>query len=100
MYSIAFLAEKLIAIALSDHFQPIGERAAESETLQVGLLGVGIRKHQVEVDLVDELDAGFAVGVVVVEIGLEKWVALVVEEHARSALILAENGTNDFLVGH
>lgn len=100
MYSIAFLAEKLIAIALSDHFQPIGERAAESEALQVGLLGVGIRKHQVEVDLVDELGAGFAVGVVVVEIGLEKWVALVVEEHARNALILAENGTNDFLVGH
>jgi hypothetical protein len=24
----------------------------------------------------------------------------VVEEHARNALILAENGTNDFLVGH
>jgi hypothetical protein len=64
------------------------------------LLGVAIGKHQVKIHLVDELETGFAVGVVVVEIGLEKWVALVVEEHARNALILAENGTNDFLVGH
>ena len=64
------------------------------------MLGVAIGKHQVKIHLVDELETGFAISIVIVKIRFEKWVALVVEEHARNALILAENGTNDFLVGH
>ena len=64
------------------------------------MLGVAIGKHQVKIHLVDELETGFAISIVVVEIRFEKRITLMIEKNVRYALILVENGTDDFLVGH
>ena len=64
------------------------------------MLGVAIGKHQVKIHLVDELETGFAVGVVVVEIGLEKWVAFVVEKCFCDLLIPRQKCRDDLVVRH
>lgn len=88
-----------MAIGLRDNPEPMGERTPERETLHIRLRCLGVDGHEVDVDFVDELGAGSAVGVVVVETVLEQRIALAIEVGFGDVSVAPQECRNDFAVG-
>ena len=88
-----------MAIGLRDNPEPMGERTPERETLHIRLRCLGVDGHEVDVDFVDELGAGSAVGVVVVETVLEQRIALAIEVGFGDVPVAPQECRNDFAVG-
>ena len=88
-----------MAIGLRDNPEPMGERASERETLHIRLRCLGVDCHEVDVDFVDELGAGSAVGVIVVETVLEQRIALAIEVGFGDVPVAPQECRDDFAVG-
>ena len=88
-----------MAVVLGDNLQPVDELAFEAEGLKFAQVALAALGHDINVNLVDELDAVFAVGVVLLEKGLEEGVALLVEIGDGDGLVASEKACHDFLVG-
>jgi hypothetical protein len=80
----------VVTIELAHSLDPSHEGALSAIALQFASAGVGAWGYQQQVDFVDELFATVAVGVVMVENGLEKRVALAVKKTAGDGLIASD----------
>lgn len=89
-----------MAIGLRDYPEPMGERTPERETMHIRLRCLGVDGHEVDVDFVDELGAGSAVGIVVVETILEQRIALAIEVGFGDVPVAPQECRDDFAVGH